>query len=233
MPSVRISSARTAASLLGIIALAAFMPSTSRAGTVSATYNFDAQTLDGFQNTFSRDFSVNAAQFNSTLGKLNSIEVVLSITLEVNATSQLVGDSMGASGGGGPSFNSQGFNGFSLFAPATSTKTGPISASDTEGSTVTFISGTNISPANFDGTIGTGTVPFDYLFSGNFNGSSDLVDPSVTTSGSVKVSYDFSPNSAVVSMPSSLKTSLLGLAALGLFRLRKTAKNSIASEQLA
>src|SRR5450432_1119725 len=130
MSNVPIASSRVAASLLAIIALAAFMPNTSRAGTVSTTYTFAAKKLDGFQNTFSRDFAVNAAQFNPALGKLNSVDVVFSMTLEVDATSTVVGDSMSASGGGGPSFNTQGFNGFGLFAPATSTKTGPFSGSD-------------------------------------------------------------------------------------------------------
>ena len=233
MSNVRIASSRVTAFLLSIIAFLALMPNTSRAGTVSTTYKFDAQTLDGFQNSLSRDFSVNAAQFDSALGNLNSIDVVVSITLEVNATSTVVGDSMSASGGGAPGFNGQDFNGFSVGAPATSTKTGPFSASDTEGSTVTFIRGTNISPAGFDGAIGTGAIPFDYSFNGNFNGSSSLLDPSVTTSGSVEVSYDFGSSSAAVPMPNSLKTSLWGLVALGMFRLGKTAKNSFASGRLA
>ena len=229
MGNIWIASSRATAALLGIIALLVLMPTSSRAGAVSTVYTFDAQTLDGLQPTLSRDFAQSVAQFNPSLGTLNSIVVAFSMTITDNATSPLVGDAMEASGGASPVFNGQGLLGFSVNASATSTKSGPFSATDTEGSTETLIRGVTTSPTTFDGVIGTGTIPFDYPFTGIFDGNSELVDPSVTTSGSLNVTYDFSSSSAAVPMPSSLKTSLWGLVALGLFRLGKTAKDSFAS----
>jgi hypothetical protein len=233
-----ILSSRVTASLLALIALAAFMPNPSRAAQISTTYNFTPFTIDGFQSSFSHDFSVNVQDFNPALGTLDSIGVSMSMTLQATATqtSGTPGDGFGGGGGAAPSFNGQSFEGFSLNVSGTTTQLNkPATVSDTEGSQVTFsISGGNIFPPDFQGAIGTGTVPVVYPYSsGNFDGADTLSDVSETFSGSVKIAYNYTSPSAAVPLPKSLSMSLVGLGMLVMLRVLKMAKESSAFRRVA
>jgi hypothetical protein len=229
MISFHISRSRAASFLLALITVAASLPNTSRAATLSTTYNFPAFTIDGFQSSLSHEFAVNVQDFNPALGTLDSIGVSVSMTLQAAATqtSGTPGDGFGAGGGAAPTFDGQSFEGFSLDASGDVTQLNqPFTVSDTEGSTVTFNSGVNISPSDFQGAIGTGTVPVTYPYNGDFDGANALSDLSENFSGSVMISYNYTPSSAAVPLPKSLSMSLVGLGMLASLRLLKMAKDS-------
>jgi hypothetical protein len=240
MISSRISPSRAAAFLLALIAFAAFLPGTSRAVTISTTYTVTSFTIDGFQDTdFLHDLSVNAEKFNPALGTLDSIGVFWTVTLQATAsqTSGTPGDGFGGGGGGAPNFNGQSSVGFSLDVNGTTTQLNkPVTVSDTEESPATTfsISAGNIFPPDFQGAIGTGTVPVFYPYGGVLDGADTLSDVSETLSGSVKVAYNYTPAgaAAAVPLPKSLSMSLVGVGTLVLLRLVKKAKEYSASSRL-
>jgi hypothetical protein len=237
MIRARILSSPAAVSLLALLWLAGFRPNASSAAQISTTYNFPSFTIDGFQSSFSHDFSVNVQQFNPALGALDSIGVSISMTVQatVTQTSGTPGDGFGAGGGAAPIFNGQSFLGFGLNVSGdTSQLNTPVTESDTEGSQTTFSLGAdNIFPPDFQGAIGSGTVPVTYPYSGDVNGASTLSDVSETFSGEVTIAYNYTPASAAVPLPKSLSMSLLGLGMLVVLRVLKIAKESSASRRVA
>ncbi|HEX4055343.1 MAG TPA: hypothetical protein VHX86_13850 [Tepidisphaeraceae bacterium] len=237
MVTTRISSSRAAGCLLAIIALAALIPSTSLAATISTTYNLTSLTLDGFQFEL-HDFTVDATQFNPALGALDSIDVVWSITNELTATqtSGNIGDSLESQSSGLVFFNGQNYDGITLPNPASATQFNtPFTSSVTGGSdSVTeLISGVNISGPDFQGAIGIGTVPVEFQADVSFAGADSFSDQSTTVSGSVEVSYNYTSSSTAVPLPNSLSMSMLGLGMLASFGLLKKAKGSSISRRIA
>jgi len=238
MIRARILSSRAAVFLLALLWLTGFRPNASSAAQISTTYNFPSFTIDGFQSSFSHDFSVNVQQFNPALGALDSIGVSISMTAQATATQTSgtpgSGFSFGAGGGAAPIFDGQSFLGFGLnVSGATPQLNTPVTVSDTEGSQITFsIGADNIFPPDFQGAIGTGTVPVTYPYNGDVNGANTLSDVSETFSGEVTIAYNYTPASPVP-LPKSLSTSLLGLGMLVALRALKVAKDSSASRRVA
>ena len=125
--------------------------------------------------------------------------------------------------------------GFGLDVNGTSTQLNePVTASDTEESpAATFVSGVNISGPDFQGEIGTGTVPVVYPYTGVLNGANTFSDVSETLSGNVEIAYNYTPSSAAVPLPNSLSMSMLGFGMLASFGLLKKAKGSSISRRIA
>lgn len=199
--------------ILSIVSMAGI----AQADVVSTTYPLTPYSMGQF-GPVSNTFSVDVTQFDPALGTLDSITVAWDMTLSGGGEDDGSGDGGAIVNGGGPvSINGAVYNGFGLSGGNNAAEPGDTFAFSSPGGVTSTVSpGNGVSQATFDSTIGLGTVPFAYAFSGTFSGGS-VITASAGITGSVQVDYNFTP----VPEPTSL--GLLG--AIGMIALRRKTSN--------
>jgi hypothetical protein len=213
--------------LSGLFASIILVPCIARAAVSSATYTFDAGTILGF-GTFNRTFAANANKFDGSLGTLNSIDVTWSITGSGTGTvNSSNGGSVTLSGGGAAKFDGIAHASFGIGASMGGVAPTVVTATNTNGSFTELLGGVNVPPSVITDAIGngTGTVPVEYDLGGTSFSGANIDNPSITTSGSVVVAYNYT------AIPEPATAGLLGIvAATALVRRPRQPARSKATE---